>query len=46
MKTIKDFQKEDKSNGKGTDINVQFDKNTSNDVPNAPTNAAPTDSKK
>lgn len=40
MKTIQNFQKEDKDNGKGTDINVQFDKNTSNDIPNAPTNVA------
>ena len=40
IKTIQDFQKEDKDNGKGTDINVQFDKNASNEIPNAPTKVA------
>lgn len=40
MKTIQNFQKEDKDNGKGADVNVQFDKNTSSYIPKAPTNVA------
>ncbi|HVW99608.1 MAG TPA: RHS repeat-associated core domain-containing protein, partial [Candidatus Babeliaceae bacterium] len=36
MNTIQDFQKQDKDNGKGSNIHVQFDENTVDYVPDAP----------